>query len=64
MRDAFLLVVMERPLQEVSADDVPLGRTIIRLYRMGLVEPIKLAAAAALLTSSKVFSNPDLFQLS
>jgi hypothetical protein len=63
MRDAFLLVVMERPLQEVSADDVPLVRTIIRLYRTGLVEPITLAAAAALLTSSKVFSNADLFQL-
>ncbi|MBU1315674.1 MAG: hypothetical protein KJ947_15705 [Alphaproteobacteria bacterium] len=64
MRDAFLLVVTECAPQEVSSDDAPLGRAIIRLYRMGLVDPMKLAAAAALLSTSKTFSNPDLFQLS
>lgn len=54
MRDAFLCVRAGKSFE--TAEDIEiLGRMIIRLYRMGLVEPCKLASVAAMMASSRLF---------
>ena len=57
MRDAFHLVMENGTSFDVAEDGEMLGRAIIRLYKMGLTDPRKLADAAALMTSSRLFRN-------
>ncbi|MCB5202798.1 hypothetical protein LH464_09960 [Neorhizobium sp. T786] len=55
MRDAFLLALEDGTAFDVAEDGEMLGRAIIRLYKMGLSDPQKLADVAALMTSSRLF---------
>ena len=55
MRDAFHLVMENGTSFDVAEDGEMLGRAIIRLYKMGLTNPRKLADVAALMTSSRLF---------
>ncbi len=52
MRRAFLLALISDSHLDTGDGERALGRSIVRLYRMGLVEPQKLGAVAALMTLS------------
>ncbi|MCJ8517328.1 hypothetical protein ABID21_000074 [Pseudorhizobium tarimense] len=54
MRDAFLLAIDDGKSLDEREDGEVLAQVIIRLYRMGLVDPGKLAPVASLLASSKL----------
>ena len=61
MRDAFVQAVDDGKSLDGLEDGEVLGQVIIRLYKMGLVDPHKLAPVAALLASSKLL-RPSNFQ--
>jgi hypothetical protein len=55
MRQAFALALTDHENQVVDGEKEILGRLIVRLYRMGLIEPARLASAASFLLSSRLF---------
>lgn len=59
MREAFLRISTERTPADRRGNGEVLGKAIIRLYNMGLVEPTKLAAVAAMLASSNGVSGSE-----
>lgn len=63
MRTAFRLAVSDQSGTVSEVDTEALGRVVIKLYSMGLVEPEKLAAAAAVMATSKTFRSPDVTSL-
>lgn len=54
MRSAFQLAVDDGQSLDGKEDGEVLGQVIIRLYKMGLVDPGKLAPVASLLASSRL----------
>jgi len=64
MRAAFLLAATENTPADGQEDGELLARAIIRLYKMGLLEPRKLGAVAALMTSSNLFRAAHLDKVS
>lgn len=58
MREAYLMALADEDCGDLLDDQEVLGRIIVRLYRMGLVDPHKLAAAAGFLATSKLFRLP------
>lgn len=58
MRAAYLIAMADDDWRDLLDNRDILGRLIVRLYRMGLDDPRKLAAAAGFLASSKLFRLP------
>jgi hypothetical protein len=58
LRSAYHLALADDDCTKQSDDAETLGRLIIRLYRMGLVQPDKLASAASFMFSSRLFQSP------
>lgn len=55
LRIAFRLAILNHGNTVSDIDPESLGRAIIRLYGMGLVDAEKLATTAVMLTTSKAF---------
>lgn len=55
MRRAYLLALTDEQRIDAASDDDLLGRLIVRLYRLGVVEPDQLASAAGFPASSRLF---------
>lgn len=64
MRNAFHLALRSEKGLDGGDKGEDLGRSIIRLYRMGLHEPQKLGAVAALMTSTRLFRNTGRLHIS
>lgn len=57
MGKAFDLALSQTDCAFTRENPEALGRTVISLYRLGLVDPDKLAPIAMMLTASKLFRN-------
>ncbi|MBB6180896.1 hypothetical protein [Pseudorhizobium flavum] len=64
MRNAFHLALSSEKGLDGSDKGEDLGRSIIRLYRMGLHEPQKLGAVAALMTSTRLVRSTGRLHIS
>lgn len=58
LRNAYHLALADEGCVNQLDDSETLGRLVIRLYRMGLVQPEKLASAASFMFSSRLFQSP------
>ncbi|HEX2146936.1 MAG TPA: hypothetical protein VHG11_04710 [Pseudorhizobium sp.] len=57
MRKAFAHAVSDKNAPDVRDEEEILARAVIRLYKMGLTDPLKLAALAVLMTSSRLLRS-------
>lgn len=64
MRYAFLFAASDGAPSKGQEDAEILARAIIRLYKMGLVDPQKLGGLAALMTSSSLFRSANVREAS